>query len=246
MKIKDIILWESLKIISTLSTQLFMPRGNVSIYESLKPDAVLWTSTAKQIESGWTSEWVEWCSYQMPQWMSSMGVIYDVEPGARILNINTDNDAIVVAEHYGIKINNNRLIKYVDLITKMPWDLIKNDWDAIHHVPENRHSNMYMSSWDVESTAWFNKKFLINPRKVQIGIDSLDIDDSELQEASGYIPTASERNDPRFKTGLTVDVNPYSIQQNASKLSLGHIKRSGIPITARSDGKINRVSKSTK
>ena len=61
---------------------------------------------------------------------------------------------------------------------------------------------------------------------------------AKLEEgASGYIPSNAERNDPRFKTALTVDIKPDSIQQNARKLGLGRIKRSGIPPTARTNGK---------
>ena len=59
-----------------------------------------------------------------------------------------------------------------------------------------------------------------------------------LESASGYIPSKREANDPRFKTALTVDIKPDSIKKNASKLGLGRIHRSGVPPTARSDGKI--------
>jgi len=41
-----------------------------------------------------------------------------------------------------------------------------------------------------------------------------------LAEASGYIPTAAQANDPRFKTALTVDVRPGEDQRNISKLGL--------------------------
>lgn len=58
------------------------------------------------------------------------------------------------------------------------------------------------------------------------------------ESASGYIPSAKEKNDPRFKTALTVDVKPDSIQQNADKLGLGKIHRSGVPPTARHNGKV--------
>ena len=51
---------------------------------------------------------------------------------------------------------------------------------------------------------------------------------AELEECTGYIPSYKERNDPRFKTALTVDVNTHSIQQNASKLG-SKISRAGIP-----------------
>jgi hypothetical protein len=57
-------------------------------------------------------------------------------------------------------------------------------------------------------------------------------------EVSGYIPSDSEKNDPRFKTALTVDVKPTSIKDNAKKLGLGNIKRAGIPPTLKANGSI--------
>jgi len=61
---------------------------------------------------------------------------------------------------------------------------------------------------------------------------------TEITEgASGYIPSKKEKNDPRFKTALTVDVKPDSIQQNAKKLG-SKTNRAGIPPQARTDGKI--------
>ncbi len=59
------------------------------------------------------------------------------------------------------------------------------------------------------------------------------------ESASGYIPSDAEKNDPRFKTALTVDIKPDSIKKNAKKLGLGNIHRSGVPPTARSNGKID-------
>jgi hypothetical protein len=49
-----------------------------------------------------------------------------------------------------------------------------------------------------------------------------------VSEASGYIPSEKEKNDPRFKTALTVDVTPNSIKDNAEKLG-SKISRAGIP-----------------
>jgi hypothetical protein len=58
-----------------------------------------------------------------------------------------------------------------------------------------------------------------------------------INEASGYIPSEKQKNDPRFKTALTVDVNPYSIKKNAK--AFGWLTtRAGIPPTAKPSGKI--------
>lgn len=51
------------------------------------------------------------------------------------------------------------------------------------------------------------------------------------ESASGYIPSKKQRNDPRYKTALTVDIGPDAIKDNAKKLGLGNIKRSGVPPT---------------
>ena len=58
-----------------------------------------------------------------------------------------------------------------------------------------------------------------------------------INEASGYIPSAKEKNDPRFKTALTVDVKPDAIKKNAKAFGF-KTSRAGIPPQARADGKI--------
>jgi hypothetical protein len=58
----------------------------------------------------------------------------------------------------------------------------------------------------------------------------------QLEEASGYIPSYAERNDPRFKTALTVDVHPDSIKKNA-KAFYWKTSRAGIPPNANPNGK---------
>lgn len=63
---------------------------------------------------------------------------------------------------------------------------------------------------------------------------------SVSESASGYIPSKKEANDPRFKTGLSHDVGPDSIKNNAEKLGLGKIKRTGVPRTANSNGKYKK------
>lgn len=57
-----------------------------------------------------------------------------------------------------------------------------------------------------------------------------------IAEASGYIPSEKEKNDPRFKTALTVDVKPDSIKKNA-KAFAWLTNRAGIPPTAKANGK---------
>ena len=50
----------------------------------------------------------------------------------------------------------------------------------------------------------------------------------DVSEASGYIPSEKEKNDPRFETALSVDVKPDSIKKNASAFNF-KVSRAGIP-----------------
>jgi hypothetical protein len=59
-----------------------------------------------------------------------------------------------------------------------------------------------------------------------------------INEASGYIPSEKQKNDPRFKTALTVDVHPDTIKKNA-KAFYWNTSRAGIPPTAKANGKIS-------
>ena len=61
--------------------------------------------------------------------------------------------------------------------------------------------------------------------------------EEELEEASGYIPSEKEKNDPRFKTALTIDVKPDSILKNAKAFGF-KTSRAGIPPQAKTNGKI--------
>lgn len=49
-----------------------------------------------------------------------------------------------------------------------------------------------------------------------------------LEESSGYIPSEKEKNDPRFKTALSVDVGPDAIKKNAKAFGF-KTTRAGIP-----------------
>jgi GNAT superfamily N-acetyltransferase len=69
------------------------------------------------------------------------------------------------------------------------------------------------------------------------GTDPVMIMTNQINEASGYIPSAKEKNDPRFKTALTVDVKPDAIKKNAKAFNW-KTSRAGIPPQARADGKI--------
>ena len=60
------------------------------------------------------------------------------------------------------------------------------------------------------------------------------------ESASGYIPSNAEKDDPRFKTALTVDIKPDSLQKNANAFGF-KVKRSGIPPTLSPNGKYRKI-----
>lgn len=144
--------------------QLYVPRPK-KINEILKPTSgfmysVTWTSTAQKLSDGtYTSAWVEWCKTEMPQWLSKGGALFRVKPGAKVLSMNTDKDAFKIAQHYGVQ-PPKQPIEWMSWSQKFPWDDIEDDYAGVHHNPSgSRLANILMSSWDVESTAWFNNNF---------------------------------------------------------------------------------------
>lgn len=152
------------------SVQLYVPR-NKTINEVssllLKPASAVWTSTAEKQGDGYTSDWVAWLKTEMPQWLNDKGVLYRVKPGARILSMNTDRDAFGIAQHYGVPPPASPRA-WLTWVGNFPWDALKNDFDAVHHVPSSRMSNILMNSWDAESTAWFNTRPLEKLGEVQV------------------------------------------------------------------------------
>lgn len=63
----------------------------------------------------------------------------------------------------------------------------------------------------------------------------------ELNEASGYIPTAAEANDPRYEMALTVDIRPGALGKAANAFLL-NTDSQGHPQELRPDGLVNRMT----
>jgi pyrimidine deaminase RibD-like protein len=62
-----------------------------------------------------------------------------------------------------------------------------------------------------------------------------------VAEASGYIPTAAEANDPRFEMALTVDVHPGALGKSANSFLL-NTDSQGQPQELRPDGLVKRMT----
>ena len=187
-----------------LGPQLYVPRPQkTNEMFGLKPNAKVWTSSAIKHKDGYASEWVDWCYGEMPHWIGDEGTLFDVGPGARILVINTDRQAMDIAKKYGIDIRDE-----MDLYRRMPWDKLAKDYDAIHHNPKDmdRWNNIFMRSWDVESTAWYNTDYLINPRKVPISKEPDSLEEYKIDNRNGL--GAVPDNDKIDYFGLRVKMKP--------------------------------------
>jgi hypothetical protein len=110
-----------------------------------------------------------------------------------------------------------------------------NKVDDTRHDTQSR-ANLYDKLVQRYAKSWGFKSFRAdNGNKVIYELSRIKKD---VAEASGYIPSEKQKNDPRFKTALTVDVNPYSIKKNAK--AFGWLtNRAGIPPTAKANGKIS-------
>lgn len=158
------------------SLQLYVPRPK-KVTEILKPStgmsgSLLWTSTARKVDGGYTSDWSEWVSNEMPQWFSDKGILFKVSGGAKILSMNTDKDAFKIGEYYGYPKPTSPM-GWFSWAHNFPWDKVENDFDAVHHYPSgSRTANILMNTWDVESTVWFNTKHLKKLGEVSISHES--------------------------------------------------------------------------
>ena len=102
---------------------------------------------------------------------------------------------------------------------------LKNSTDSTHPDPIDRVNNLKQKTgFELAAVKYIDSMV----QQFQNG----------LAESSGYIPSEKQKNDPRFSTALTIDVNPYSIKKNAK--AFGWLtSRAGIPPTAKPSGKIS-------
>jgi GNAT superfamily N-acetyltransferase len=139
----------------------------------------------------------------------------------------------------------------------VPSDIIKNEADLYHVVIE--YNGKYYDGTGIvtpdtlldiaydqygdDAPGWFTGADPFDPKVQQVIRSETNWNKPAasfyqiLSEASGYIPSAKEKNDPRFKTALTVDVGPNAIKKNAKAFGF-KTSRAGIPPQARADGKL--------
>ncbi len=120
-----------------------------------------------------------------------------------------------------------------------PTDNDKNKWYAteVEVEDEFQRRGIATTMYDMAKKIAQKANAVIVPSNAQTSDAKGLWKNKKVWEASGYIPSEKEKNDPRFKTALTVDVKPNSIKKNAKAFSW-LTSRAGIPPEARPDGKI--------
>ena len=135
------------------------PRFKI-INNSIKPKGGLWTST---YISG-RSDWIEWCGWNMEEWIGRDAILVTVSPSARIFTIDNYTDLKYLIHKYGKhKVNNYR----GDWGNRgyPNYEMIQQDYDIIHLTLSGLHdtangfcdSEIYtLMGWDCESSLHLN------------------------------------------------------------------------------------------
>jgi len=167
MKIDDLLPTPKLyKLDGTLQLHIAKEGNDPKISEVfLKPSmpGIFWTSTAiKKQDGSYSSEWSDWCKSEMPEWFSSKGYLFQVTSGAKVLQMNNDEEAIEISKYFNHGEPRSRWWQNSDVewARKFPWRKISQSFDGLHHIPGNRFKNVYTYGYDVESTVWFNRTYL--------------------------------------------------------------------------------------
>ena len=148
-----------------------------------KPTANIWTSTGRKTANGWTSDWSNWIQHNQRDWFSPRGYLYQVKPGALILELNYSQDAERVFRAFRNLGRTNKPPEYyqdnkeLSMKTIFPWDQIVKHFDGVWHSGYSDQGFMY--GWDVESTAWFDTSFLQLVGEVPVAGYDDDDDDRE-------------------------------------------------------------------
>lgn len=154
-----------------------------------KPQAILWTSTAKKIDANtYTSDWVEYVSnnHRKLGWMAETGFLYKVVPNATILDLSLDYQAkdiyrVFQALGRGAQAEFDRPAPAATrdsyLYKDFPWGEIAKHFDGVTHRGYGM-DNSFLYGWDCESTAWFNPAVLTLLGEVKVGVPPEDYDES--------------------------------------------------------------------
>jgi len=144
-----------------ISNKTYYSDGSGGINE--KPQGGLWASPYYP-KRKYKSDWIRWCSIEMPDWISKDTVILELKETAKIYKINSLLDTINLGERVGynecLNYNNTQVMQlYIN------WENVSKIYDAVL-LTENGLNEMkrafydncklYFYSWDCESILIMN------------------------------------------------------------------------------------------
>jgi len=117
---------------------------------------------------------------------------------------------------------------------RLTFSASKDNWAKQQQNSESRAS-LYDRLVQRYSKSWGYRAFRADNGDLVI-YELNRINKNMSESSSGYIPSNAEKDDPRYKTALTVDIKPDTMMKNAKKLG-SKISRAGIPPTLKASGK---------
>jgi len=141
------------------------PKNEETHYKDVsghKPQTALWTSTYTP-EAKHPSAWVEWCTSEMPVWITgkSAYIIYP-KVTARVYVIDDADDVRYLSHLFpGTDMNHYKYGR-----TSVNWVAVAKVYDAVRLTDNGQYETRFpydqsvsLYGWDVESTAWFRHVF---------------------------------------------------------------------------------------
>ena len=128
-----------------------------------KPEmGVLWTSSIRDDIDGGKTDWEEFVDSEQFDKPIKDSFVVAPEDDAKILSIESEDDLQFLQENYASSGPEDFVV--------IDWDAVSKDYDAVHVSEEAArelklagvaNNSATLDGWDVESTAWFRKKFKV-------------------------------------------------------------------------------------
>ena len=112
-----------------------------------KPYNAFWTSSYKEKYKG--SEWTDYKKKKFPDWHSSMGAVFKVKSGAKILKIRNHKDYMKIQKKLPMRVECPSGELYLN------WQKVSKKYDVFQFAG-SKYSARLLGQLDVESNVWFN------------------------------------------------------------------------------------------
>ena len=118
----------------------FLRQGfHISNKEANKPLGGLWSSTYTPYKHH-QSDWIEWCTWDMPEWIGRDNILLEIKDDARIYRINSEKD---LTNLYSIYPNNYPSAHTGYMGCFLDYEKIKKEFDIIWLTPLGQQETRY-------------------------------------------------------------------------------------------------------